>query len=150
MFTYLDITAHIIFSTLAGLLVWKNYYPRDSSKLKIALFLAFISGVLIDVDHLVDYYLAFGSHFDYNFFMSASMFTVSGKNYVPFHAFEYAIPLLYFFYRTEKKQTKMILLTLLVSMLFHLGVDIGFGVPPRAYFITHRILNHFNTELGGF
>lgn len=154
MDAYNDILVHIVFrhitlSIFAGCLAWRFYFPANKSKLKISLLFAFISGVLIDLDHLIDYFLVF-PYFDFKLFMSAAVFSISGKNYVFFHAFEYVIILAVSTAFVKNRTVKMILSALLLGMLFHLGVDILFGVPMQAYFITHRVFNHFDLDNTNF
>ena len=141
---YVDVGAHIIFSLLAALIAWKLYDPNNKESLIIGLIFAFFSGVLIDLDHLIDYFLTYGLHFDYNLFIHPEMLQKTGKSYVFFHAHEYVI-LLSLAARLVKDKTKKLVLTALtLGMLFHLGVDILLGVPFNLYFLTFRILNHFN------
>ena len=54
---------HIILSLLAGFLVW-IFFDKN-----ISIFLvAFLGGVAVDIDHLFDYFLAFGTKFNLTYF----------------------------------------------------------------------------------
>jgi len=46
------------------------------------------TGVLIDADHLVDYFKARGLHFDWQDFMGVDYFTKNGQIIVPLHSIE--------------------------------------------------------------
>ena len=54
-------------------------------------------GVFIDLDHLFDYVVAFGFHWDIDNFLNGSHFKLNGKVYVPFHAYEYVLLLFFTF-----------------------------------------------------
>lgn len=141
---YVDVGAHIIFSLLAGVIAWKLIDPSNKKSLITSLIFTFISGVLIDLDHVIDYFLAYGLHFDYDLFTRLEMFQKTGKIYVFFHAYEYVILLSLAVCLVKDKTKKLVLTALALGMLFHLGVDILLGVPFNLYFLTFRILNHFN------
>lgn len=144
METYLDVLAHVVFSLLAGLIAWKLYGTKNKESLITALIFAFLSGVLIDLDHFIDYFLIYGLHFDSAILIHLEMLQKTGKSYVFFHAYEYVIILSLAALLAKDKPKKLALTALTLGMLFHLGVDILFGVPFNLYFLTFRIVNHFN------
>ncbi len=144
METYVDVGVHVIFSVLAGFIAWKLIDPKNKESLITALIFAFLSGVLIDLDHLIDYFLAYGLHFNYDLFIHLAMLEKTGKSYVLFHAYEYVILLFLAVCLAKDKTKKLILSALTLGMFFHLGVDILLGVPFNLYFLTLRILNHFD------
>jgi isoleucyl-tRNA synthetase len=72
------------------------------------------------------------------------MLQKTGKSYVFFHAYEYVILLFLAVCLVKDKTKKLVLTALTLGMFFHLGVDILLGVPFNLYFLTFRILNHFD------
>ena len=144
METGIDVLLHIVFSLLAGYIAWRIYFPNNKDYLRTSCTAALVTGVLIDADHLIDYFFAYGFHFNYYLFFYNNAFTKSGKMFVLFHGFEYAIFFAIAISFVKAKKIKMILAALAISMLFHLFVDISlFNIPPQYYFITYRILNGF-------
>lgn len=140
----IDLIAHLLFTLAAGLVAWKLYGTKGSKSIIVALGAAFVSGILIDLDHLFDYFLAFGFHFDLYTFLYNQQFVVTRKNYVVFHGYEYAALLGISLYWAKKRQIKMILLALLLSMLFHLVVDMMiYSIPVKHYSLIYRILTDF-------
>lgn len=68
-------------------LIWR----KTKSKRLVAL--VFLSAYLIDVDHLVDYFLYYGLMISPEKFFNGEHFDVTQKAYVPLHGWEYLIPL---------------------------------------------------------
>ena len=145
METYIDIVAHIIFSLLAGFIAWMLFAKGNKKWLTIALIFALISGVVIDIDHLFDYFLAVGPSFAYNLFINRQTYLQTGKMYILLHAFEYVAVLIFLTLYAKNKKTKMIITALMLGLLFHLLTDIVlFSLPFTTYFITYRIITNFN------
>ncbi len=78
---------HGVVASPFAYLIWKK---TKSKKLVI---LVFLSAYLIDVDHLVDYFLYYGLVFTPEKFFYGEHFDATQKAYVPFHGWEYLIPL---------------------------------------------------------
>ena len=91
MDSYIDISFHVVFSLVTGYITWKFFAPGDKKSLAFSLISAFLGGVLIDLDHFIDNFLAFGLNFNYDYFMKGEYFLRSGKTYVFFHGFEYIV-----------------------------------------------------------
>jgi hypothetical protein len=145
MDTYIDIFIHIFVSIFVGIFVWNIYGNKKKSNLYLSLFLSQVAGLLIDVDHFIDYFFYFGFSFDYDKFISGQSFIQSGKNYVFFHGWEYVFLFAVWAWYVKKKQAKMILTVTALSLFFHLCIDsFLFGVPVMNYFIFYRILNNFS------
>lgn len=118
---------------------------------------AFIGGVLVDLDHLVDYVIAFGTSFDLNFFLKGYQFLKNDKIFVPLHAWEW-IPLLLLLYILLKRQhlehrvklTKYIvtfLLAFTLGLSSHLFIDtFSNKLILHGYSIIYRALNNFEVE----
>lgn len=148
MDSYIDVGFHIFFSLAAGFIAWKIYGLSNKKNLVIAVLLAILSGVLIDLDHFIDNFLTFGFHFNYDYFIRGEYFLRTGKTYVFFHGFEYVIILAILSFLFKSKKVKMILTALCLAMFFHLIVDILlFSIPIKNYFIPYRIFNGFKVYM---
>lgn len=134
------LSIHLFFSLLAGSIVWRIW------KKPLAAFLfAFLGGFLIDLDHFIDYFLAFGWHWNWLYFEKGYQFLKSGKIYLVFHSWEYVIILLLLVFLFRSKLVKTIFLALALGALFHLATDVVVDdEPPRSYFLTYRIAHHFD------
>lgn len=144
--------AHLIISLLIGFSVWRIYkkpFPAFAA--------ALLGGVLIDADHLFDYFLVFGPSFNIRYFFENIQFSISRKVYVPFHAWEYVILLsgLYIYLQNNltKKKLKIskglfaLILSLTLSMYSHLIIDtMTNNLVLPGYSIIYRTLNNFSAE----
>ena len=81
--------SHLVLSLLVGFVIWKKWHKH------IGVFItALLGGVFIDLDHLIDYILAFGTKFNLIFFLKGYQFLKTDKIYVPLHSWELVIILL--------------------------------------------------------
>jgi hypothetical protein len=97
----------------------------------------------------VDYFLAFGWNFNADYFIHGFQFLKSGKIYILFHSWEYAIILLVIALFLKKNlKIKSFILAISIGLFFHLVTDIAIneGVTPRSYFIIDRAKNNFEIE----
>lgn len=138
----LHLFIHIFFSLLAGGVVfwfWKK---------PIASFAAAIAGgVLVDFDHFIDYFLAFGWHFRLDYFKQGYQFLKSDKIYIFFHSWEYVIILLIIVLIAKNKTARSIILGLAVGLFFHLCADVVIDVVPiKFYSIIYRAKNNFEIQ----
>lgn len=148
MDSYLDISFHVIVSLTLGYIVWRIFGSNDRKSLLISFSFIILGGILIDMDHFLDYFLSFGLNFNYDYFLKGEYFLRSHKTYIVFHAFEYVIitGLLAIFLKDKKK--KMIFYGVALGMLSHLLIDIFlFPNPIKGYFILYRLLNGFNVDM---
>ncbi|MEN9407471.1 MAG: hypothetical protein RLZZ455_687 [Candidatus Parcubacteria bacterium] len=140
----LDIIAHFVFSVCAGLFAWKIYGTKSMKSMWVAVGAAMVSGVLIDIDHLFDYMLFYGWNFNLYYFLYGQQFVMTKKNYVLFHGFEYVAILGLCMYWAKTRVAKMVFLSLLVSLIFHLFIDMMiYSIPVRHYFLIFRALTGF-------
>ena len=111
--------SEIIHLTITALLAVLIYIKFKSAKLVV---LCFIVGMLIDLDHLFDYFL-FNNFccFDFQEFLSGVYFGESGKCYIPLHGYEYVI--LSGFLAYKFKRYSSIFITIGLAMFGHLLVD---------------------------
>ncbi|HSX40000.1 MAG TPA: hypothetical protein VLF68_00095 [Candidatus Saccharimonadales bacterium] len=148
METLIDVAAHIIISLAAAYLLWFTIGKQKKKTLVPALIVALIFGLFIDVDHLVDYFVAYGFHISLSDFWLTNMFRINQKMFVPFHAFEYTAILAIVAYMVRNKTKKLYFAVAAVTMFLHLWTDIFlFSVPIQLYFITYRILTNFHAAV---
>ena len=120
---------------LIGFYIWKD---------KRLIWLSLAVSMLIDLDHLVDYWLYLG-YLDFNLreFLSGNYFCASGKLYIFFHGYEYSI-VLFFLSLIIKKYRKYFLVGA-IAILAHLFFDlISNNVSFLDYSIIFRIIHNFS------
>ena len=138
----LHITIHFVLSLIAGFVVW-NFYKRAS----ISVLAALAGGVLVDIDHLIDYFLAFGFDFKMDYFLSGYQFLRSGKIYILFHGWEYVVVLIVLASVVKNKFYKSVFLAVALGLFFHLSADsIINNIPAKSYWLTYRAENNFVLE----
>lgn len=141
---FFHLSIHILTSLAAGYIVWKI-----RKKPAIAFSIAFIGGVLIDLDHLIDYWLAFIWNFRLDYFAKGYQFLKSDKIYILFHGWEYAIILTVLaIWVIKNKTAKSIILALGISMFFHLSTDLFLneGAKIGTYSVIYRAKNNFDLK----
>jgi len=134
---------HLALSLLVGLIVFKIWgRPIFSFAAAIA------AGFLIDADHLVDYFLAFGWKFNFFHFIEGRQFLESDKLYLPLHGWEFVIVLIVITIIFKNKIFKSVALALGLSLFLHLTADTfwNHGLMFRSYSIIYRAKNNFEVE----
>lgn len=145
---YLHELSHLILSLLVGLILWKI------SGNVFVLSVALIGGFFIDLDHLLDYFLAFGVKFNLAYFLKGYQFLKTDKIYVVFHSWELAIISLsfsLFFFSHPANLTNftisMFLLSFSLSLFLHLSVDVFTNnMQAKSYFLIYRMNNNFELK----
>jgi hypothetical protein len=139
---FFHLSIHVLLAILAGFLVWKIY-----RKLFWAFFCSMLAGVLVDFDHFIDYFLAYGWSFNFYYFIKGYEFMKNNKNYTFFHGWEYVAILLLLWLLVKNKFAKTIFLALTLGLFFHLAADVVIdGVPVKSYSIMYKIKNNFDVE----
>ncbi len=131
---------HFFLSLLIGLLLYRVY----GKKYLIILALAF--GLLIDFDHLIDYFISNQfSHFSLAEFLEKNFF--EQKVYVFFHGWEYSLILLALAYYSQKYRA--VLVAIALALLGHLIFDqmniavIISGHQIAGYSFVYRAIHDF-------
>jgi len=114
-------------------------YKKTKSKNKF--FMVILSTYLIDLDHLFDYFLYFGSRFNLNLFLSGIYFEKAKKAFVPFHAWEW---LLILWFLARKKGWESFYAVVTLGLLAHLIFDSVTIGKPLFYFIIYRYMKDFS------
>lgn len=135
---------HVITAFLAGYIIWRIWRRPVPS------FIAgFFGGVLIDLDHLIDYFFAFGLRYNLESFLRGYQFLKSDKIYVLFHGWEYAVVLVILGMLIRSNLwLKSAILALSLGAFFHLVVDVNInhGMTFKGYSVFYRAFNDFDTQ----
>ncbi|MCL4374602.1 hypothetical protein M1523_01935 [Patescibacteria group bacterium] len=138
-------SVHLACSLLVAVAVWWLYRPAPHLSFVIAAALA--GGLFVDLDHLVDYFLAFGWRFNPRYFAKGYQFLKSDRIIIPLHAWEIVIGgFLIFFYLGSLKNpadltmTRSLLLAFASSLGLHLAYDtVSNRIPWLSYSLIRRI-----------
>lgn len=138
----IHISIHVILSLIAGMIVWRIWKKPSASFLS-----ALISGVAVDFDHFIDYFMAFGWSFNFYYFTKGYEFLKTNKMYTLFHGWEYAAILFLAVFLLKNKTAKTALLALALGLFFHLGADVVIDkIPVKSYSIINKMRNKFEIE----
>ncbi len=137
---------HFSTALLIGFLISRRW-----GKPKLVYPAAIFGAFLVDIDHLVDYFLAFGFDFNLIQFLSGYHFLISDKLYIPLHGWEVVLLFLLFFWWFTKKKSntaKIIFLILSISLFTHLVEDVftNRGLTAKTYSLVYRASNNFEIE----
>lgn len=126
---------HFSLAVLSGLVVGRYFH-----KVWLGVAVGILGGFLIDVDHIIEYLLVFGPHFNLGYFFSGRQFLISDKIRIIFHAWEWVAIVLFLAYLMRgKRLIKIILITLALGMLVHLVSDCVINrYPLKFYSIIYR------------
>ena len=139
---------HLSLSLLSGYLAWQisgNPYTFA---------FGLIGGFFVDVDHLIDYFLAFKFKWNLSYFLKGYQFLKSDKIYVFFHSWELSITLLLisiYFVLNSTSFTDLTSSTNLtgfaLAYFFHLLFDSLINhLRPLSYFLIYRAFHNFNLK----
>jgi hypothetical protein len=133
---------HIAAYTIAALLIaliWRKYFSAKNYLVGLAVTL------LIDADHLIDYYLYKGFALDIREFFSGIYFRNAGKVHVLFHAWEVVLLIFLAFFMEKNKVRRSWILFVGVGIFVHLVFDtLYYGFDPLAYSIIMRLWRGFS------
>lgn len=137
----LHLLIHFFFSSVAGLITWLFWGNAG-----VSFTAGFFGGFLIDLDHLIDYFIAFGPKFNALYFLRSYQFLKNDKIYVLFHGWEYIIlsatALLII---PVSGELEAAVRGLTFGALFHLVADryINPGMSYKAYSLFFRVWKGF-------
>ncbi len=142
----IHLSIHIFFALLAGFIVWLFF--RKS--LILALLGGLLGGFMVDFDHFIDYFFAFGWNFNFYWFSKGYEFLKSDRIFLLFHGWEYIALILIIAVILKKRfiKSKIFLFSLAIGLLFHLSGDIimNEGMRLRSYSILYRVKSGFKIE----
>ena len=139
----LHLAIHFILACLVGYLVGARF-----KKIWLGVVAGIIGGFLIDLDHILEYLLVYGWHFNITYFLEGRQFLTSGKIHIWFHAWEY-IPLILIAARLlrPKKTIYVFLIALACGGFIHLVSDCLINqYPPQNYSLFYRYEKDFSAE----
>lgn len=106
--------------------------------------LTFLSGFVIDIDHLFDYFQS-GNKLNLKELLGSSYFKKSGKMYVVLHSYELLFPLFVIAFTFGGLQLGV---WMGLSFILHLISDqLSYSTHPLAYFITFRAMKNFSLNI---
>ena len=128
---------HVIVSLLVSALVW--WWLRSSA----AAVACFLTGVFIDLDHIVDFFYNKRDHFRVHRFFAAFKFGVFENIFVFLHSWEFALIWLALLLSLPEARQPVVL-GLFIGFVTHLGLDNLFNRHARwAYFLFYRLWHGF-------
>ena len=135
---------HFILSVLVGIVIFFLYKDINFT---YVMTIALAGGFFIDVDHLIDYFIAYKWNFQTKKFFKGEQFTKIQKIFVLFHGYEYVGVLLCIGYFLRNSNLQAYVFTLAFSSLFHLIVDAMVNnVYVKTYSILYRLYHNFNSH----
>lgn len=129
----IDISVHVLLALIFAFII---YLISGIFRHSVIFFLG---GVLIDLDHLIDYYIFFKNKFKIKYFIN-SVFLKSGKAYLLLHSWE--INFLLFIFGMAVRSMELMVLSLSLSV--HLIIDNLQRENALAYFLIYRTLKKFD------
>jgi len=129
---FLDLSAHFLITLIFSVFIYLRYLDFKMVGL------VFLGGILIDLDHLFDYFLFFGWDFRLDKFLS-SYFLLSGKVYLPFHSWELIFILSFF----TLVYNSLWLSIFTLSLGLHILTDHIQRKDPLFYFMLYRLFCNF-------
>lgn len=138
---WLHLSIHFIIAVLSGYLLGK-YFKKPI----LGIIAGIMGGFLIDLDHVIEYFIAFGLRFNLSNFLDGYQFLVSDKIYLIFHGYELVILLLLLAYLFRRKtNVKIFLIILTITGVIHLLSDTVINnYPLKNYTYTYRAINDFS------
>jgi len=140
---YIHLSIHLIVAVLTGYIcgrIFKNIY--------LGIIVGIFGGFLIDLDHVLEYFLVYGPTFNLQYFLESRQFLVSDKIRLYFHAWEF-FPILIalgFIFR-KRKNLKIIFFTLAWAGATHLVSDVFInGYYFKYYSLIYRYQHNFSAE----
>lgn len=140
----LHLFLHVLTALLAGYISWVLFGNPGFSFIG-----GLIGGVLIDLDHLIDYFLAFRYRWKVSYFLKGYQFLKSDRIYVFFHGWEYlALIGIASFAVGADGNLRILLFAFGAGIFFHLIVDmfVNHGMTFRGYSFFYRLKHHFDLE----
>jgi hypothetical protein len=139
----LHLFIHLSLAVFAGYFVGRRY-----NKIELGIAAGLLGGFFIDLDHVLEYFLVFGPHFNLVYFLEGRQFLTSGHVHNWFHAWEYVPILLLASWLLRRQKAVMIfILALTLGGLVHLTTDCLVNqYPPRNYSLLYRWRINFAME----
>lgn len=130
------LAGHLVIALIISFFLYRK--TRNTWLVFLCIFVSFT----IDVDHLFDYWMAYGFNLNWKQVLKLDFFKKNQKVFVPFHSWE--LVGLIFSLSKFVKRYKWILLTIALAMFGHILWDaISYKIIPVDYFLIWRALHGF-------
>lgn len=129
-----DLAAHVFVTLILSFLI----YFKTGNLSYLIIFV--ISGIFIDLDHLIDYFIVFKNKFNFYKFINCH-YLKSGKVYIFLHSWE---PVFFFLILGYFVKSPGLVISL-TSIIIHLIIDNLQRRNISVYFLTYRIIKKFDT-----
>jgi len=139
----LHIFIHFIFAVLIGYLVGSHY-----QRLRLGIVAGIIGGFLIDLDHVLEYFLVYGPHFNIVYLFEGRQFLSSNQIHLWFHGWEYIpVILMAAWLLRRKKAVSIFLSAMILGASLHLITDCLINqYPLRNYSLSYRYSQNFSAS----
>jgi len=140
----LHLSIHLFFALLAGIIIWLIFRRH----LLLAISGGILGGFLVDIDHFIDYFLAFHWNFNLSWFLQGYEFLKTDQIHLFFHAWEYVIILLSLGFLLKSKKLIILLFSLALGLFFHLTGDVlmNEGLTIKSYSMIYKIEQDFQIK----
>ena len=134
---------HFALAVLSGYLLGAYFNNK-----KLGVIFGILGGFLIDLDHVLEYFLVFGPSFNLQYFFESRQFLASDMVRIYFHAWEYLPLLLIFAFVFRKKdKIKIALITLALAGSIHLVSDVLINDSYFKYYsLSYRASHNFSAK----
>jgi hypothetical protein len=138
---YIHLFIHFILAVLVGI-----YFGWRLKNRWLGITMGILGGFLIDLDHVLEYFLVYGLNFNLQYFIESRQFLTSDKIRIYFHAWEYFPIFLFLGYLFRKQKClKIIFFTLAFAGAIHLTTDVFINKYEFKYYsIYYRYINNFS------
>ena len=139
----LHLLLHFVLAVLAGWLVGRRF-----DKTALGIVAGILGGFFIDLDHVLEYFLVLGPHFNIVYFLEGRQYLTSSQVHSWFHAWEYVPPLLFLVWLLRKHVAGAVfVLALTLGGAVHLATDsVVNQYPVRNYSLIYRWRSNFAVE----
>ncbi|MBI2620894.1 hypothetical protein HYW61_01550 [candidate division WWE3 bacterium] len=136
---------HVAVYSIFAVLIFVLWKPARSATNYL---FGFLATTLVDLDHLLDYFLYKGFGFSLDEFVSGRYFHVNRMIIVIFHSWELVIFLLLCFLLKKDRTRYSWVLFAALGTGVHIFLDaLWYGFDPSSYLLMKRIAGRFSIEL---
>lgn len=134
----LHLGVHFALAVLTGYLLGSYFNNK-----KLGVIFGILGGFLIDLDHVLEYFLVYGASFNLEWFFQSRQFLASDMVRLYFHAWEYlpVLLILAFIFR-KKEKVKIALVVLALSGAVHLVSDVLINDSYFKYYSLYYRASH--------
>jgi len=129
---------HVAISIVVSALVWAIFRSFTAA------LACFLTGVFLDIDHLIDYVVNYGWHFRFKRFFRAFEYEVFENIFIFLHSWEFVVIYLALLWLIDWKP---VAIGAVIGILVHLLLDHFFNDHSRfAYFLSYRLFHRFSAR----